>query len=302
MIHLKEYHCPETIEQARKLLIDGDGRRRILAGGTHVLVSGDRSVEGVVDLRRLGLDQITENPAGLAIGAMVTLQQLIDTPLMQAYADGVLGQAARSRSVSKMIRNQATLGGEIASGEALSAMAAVILALNAKISLMHSSLRVIEACDFFAEREALLSGADIITELLFPFMNSSFGCKLERLATLPSSVPQLCVAVFLRRDGTRAVDVRLAIAGGYRCPGRIRELEVRLEGCIFNKVSAHDLIGGVGPMLDPPSDIRVSSDFRQQVAPVLIRRALMKAWQQAGGINTGPDKKSLSIEDPEHNG
>lgn len=283
LINLREYHRPTKIEEARRLLQGGGGRLHLLAGGMRLVGSGDPAVEGVIDLGRLDLGGIDSINGGIRIGAMATLQQLVDSPLVKAYAGGVFCQAARSRTVSKMIRNVATVGGELSADEPFSALAAAVLALDAQIRIYDSNERNISAAEFYSGRKELLSRAAIITELVLPERDTHCGSDLERLATLPSSVPILCVATSLRKEGEQASQIRIALSGAFASPARLPEIEQTLDGARFNETTLQSLPETVPPLLDPPSDLRGTSEYRRQVAPILIRRSLLRAWRGAGG-------------------
>ena len=65
-----------------------------LAGGTYLLGQADDSIQAVVDLRDLELAYITEDAQGVHIGAMTTLQSMVDAPLLEELASGLLSRAA----------------------------------------------------------------------------------------------------------------------------------------------------------------------------------------------------------------
>ena len=285
LINLREYHRPKSLQEAGRLLSESNGRLRLLAGGTGVVASGDSAVDGVVDLARLGLDTIGvgANGEGLSVGAMVTLQQIVDSVELQHYANGILCHAALRLSVSRMLRNVATLGGELASGGAFSTLAAVVLALDGQIQIYDSPTGTISTQDFFASRDQQLSVSAIITGLTLPPRRGAGGCDLECLATLRSSVPIFCVATSLRREDGVARGVRVALAGGFAGPRRLSSVEEHLGGVSMHGAYLEVLRDLVPPLLEPPTDIRASAAYRRQVAPVLIRRSLQRSWERAGG-------------------
>ena len=58
LINLHEYHRPDSLAEASRLLAEFPGKRHALAGGTRLLASSSPSIEEVVDLRNLPLSGI----------------------------------------------------------------------------------------------------------------------------------------------------------------------------------------------------------------------------------------------------
>ena len=73
MFTCKEYRKVETLEEAWQL---NQKQSNLLIGGMLWVKMGQRSVQTVLDLTGLGLDQIEETEEEFCIGCMVTLRQL----------------------------------------------------------------------------------------------------------------------------------------------------------------------------------------------------------------------------------
>jgi xanthine dehydrogenase YagS FAD-binding subunit len=106
------YERPTTVEEALALAADGG---TFLAGGTNLvdhLRLGVRSVERLVDLTRLPLDQITERAdGGLVIGSGVRNSDLAAHPLVRTRYPFVT--QALVAGASGQLRNMATTGGNL---------------------------------------------------------------------------------------------------------------------------------------------------------------------------------------------
>ncbi len=110
MLNLREIHKPVTIQDAVRLLQEPG--TVALAGGTELIAGQRRDVCAVVDMSALGLSYIRENAGAIAIGAMTTLTELNDSPILRALANGVIAQAAH-RSAASVLRNQSTVAGTL---------------------------------------------------------------------------------------------------------------------------------------------------------------------------------------------
>src|SRR5689334_4784361 len=105
---IRSYHRPTRLEDAFDLAARGVVP---LAGGTRLL-STPQEVPNVLDLSGLGIDGIAVDDGDLVMGAMVPLQDLIDSKPAYEVTAGLLPAAARAFSPSRMVRNMATVGGE----------------------------------------------------------------------------------------------------------------------------------------------------------------------------------------------
>jgi xanthine dehydrogenase YagS FAD-binding subunit len=107
-----EYTSPTTRQQAVELL---SGEAAVLAGGTDLLslmkddVVTPKRVVNIKDIREL--NGVHYGPRGMQIGALTSLGDLADHPLVKqhypAFADALVEAA------SQQIRNMATIGGNI---------------------------------------------------------------------------------------------------------------------------------------------------------------------------------------------
>src|SRR5437667_10182637 len=140
LLNLLEYHWAEHLDDALMLLSRSDLKTVPLAGGTYLLGQKDDSIQAVVDLRDLELAYISEDARSIHIGAMTTLQDMVDSPVLKSLAAGLLSRAALASSFSRLIRNSATLGGTLAVGAPSQADLLTALAvLDAEIVLRSGS-------------------------------------------------------------------------------------------------------------------------------------------------------------------
>lgn len=136
MAILNEYHKPESLAEAIHLLARTDARLLPLAGGSRLVgeleTRARRDVDGVIDLAGLGLARIEARGETLVVGAMVTLSELMAHPATGELAGGILPRTMRAEGPVNL-RNQATVGGLIASAEEDSEGYAGLLALGASV-------------------------------------------------------------------------------------------------------------------------------------------------------------------------
>jgi CO/xanthine dehydrogenase FAD-binding subunit len=308
LLNLIEYHWAEQLDDALLLLGRLDVKTVPLAGGTYLLTLQDDSIQAVVDLRDLGLASISEDARGLHIGAMTTLQQLADAPLLKDYANGLLAKTALCSASSHAIRNSATIGGTLGAGSASQAdLLTALVSLDASALLRSGSRTQVNLNGAGGDRPGLLSGSgtagityrgkqerrlacrdigerrpsELITEILLPRADYSCGASFQRVAPSAAAVALINVAAFVQIENDTYTKVRLVCGGVNMEPVRVTGVEQQLEGKEVEE-------GGSGQVLlsalrtgmsefRPPADSRVSSGYRRVCGMNLAYRALEEA-------------------------
>jgi CO/xanthine dehydrogenase FAD-binding subunit len=240
MAILPNYYQPETLAGALELLARSDLRLAPLAGGTQLIgaleTGAVRDLDGVVDLRKLGLDTIAVEHDVLRLGATATLAAISTHPVAGTLADGLLARAAQGEGPINL-RNMATVGGVVAAAEPDSEFYAALLALDATAVLAGPagtrSLRLAE-----------LSRVDgLIVELVLALTSLRGG--LARVARTPADRP-IVAALAVRGAGVE----RVALCG----------------------VAPRPVLAG--DELNPPDDFKGSAAYRRSMAEILAARAL----------------------------
>jgi probable selenate reductase FAD-binding subunit len=237
------YRRPASLDEALTLL-ESRPDAVVLGGGTRLNADPAPGPVEVVDLQALRLDRIeTSGDATVRIGAMVTLQQIADTPALPA----VLREAAR-RERPSTLRSQATLGGCVAAREADSELLAALLAHDAAINIAgRDGPARSELAEFLADGP--LDRARIITEVI---VCTSGVASAARTARTRADRPIVAAVARITATGER----RLALAGVAATP-----------------VVVDERAGWAGE-LDPPGDFRGSGEYRRALAAVLASRVL----------------------------
>lgn len=196
---ITEYHRPDTIEEALRLL----GRKEVKTlplGGGSVLNAPNPEQYAVVDLQALGLDRIEIKGNTLVAGATATLQALLDTPdLPAALYQAILLEATYN------LRQVATLAGTLVSAGGRSPLATVFLALDAQVTLLPGEEQM-GAGELLLTRRERLPGR-LITNIALPL---NLRLAYHYVARTPADQPLVCAAAARWSSGR----TRLAL-GGY---------------------------------------------------------------------------------------
>ncbi|HEY0251772.1 MAG TPA: FAD binding domain-containing protein, partial [Kofleriaceae bacterium] len=167
-----DYHQPTTVDEAIALLTELGESAKILAGGQSLIPAMRfrlASPEILVDINRVtGLSYIEEKPNYLAIGAMTREHVLEDLPwIPERYP--LLADTAKVIA-DPVVRNRATIGGNLAHADPANDHPATMLAYNARVVARGpKGERIIPIDDFFVGLfESALAHDEILTEIRIP--------------------------------------------------------------------------------------------------------------------------------------
>jgi len=273
MSRIREYHCPQMLEDALALL-QRDNNTVPLAGGTRLVPSHPPDVHAVVDLQALDLDGLSVEGFRLQMGAMLPLQRLVEAPGVSE----LLAEAARLEG-PLTYRNAATVGGIIASGDPLSHVLIALLVLDTEVHLRLPEPARVSLDRLLDLSRSVLDGG-LITGITALSAEGARGTAMARVARTPRDKPTVAVAVRVTREGDVCGGVCIALAGVADQPVRAHSVEDRLKGQPFEKRLVDVAVKEVVEYLDQPSDYRGSSEYRRAMAGVLTRRALLEACEK----------------------
>ena len=301
--NLSEYHWAEHIDDALELLARLDVKTVPLAGGTHLLGLDDDTIEAVVDLRELGLSYVIEDTLrDVHIGAMTSLQSIVDAPLLQSFASGLLARTALASSSSRLTRNSATLGGTLSAGAASQAdILTALSVLEAQVVVRSASKTSVNLSGGTTERPGLaLSGVvykgkqerriacddvtrerhpnELIVEVVLPSIHATYGTGFARVGRTPTDVALLNVAALVEVEHDLYKRVRLACGGVYMEPTRLLAVERVLEGqAIDDTTNILTALQRGMTEFRPSTDARVSGGYRRVSGAKLAQRVLEEA-------------------------
>ncbi len=186
---ISDYHRPQTLEEALKLLSEPDSRP--LGGGTFLTLSDDESFS-VVDLQSLGLDKLRKSANTLNIGATVTLQALLESPHTPLQLKSGLNLEAPLNQ-----RNRRTVVGALITSTGRSPFAIIMMALDAKLRMEGREFIVHPLGDFLLSRSEFLKNK-LITNIEIPLQ---LKLAFETVARTPADKPIVCAALAQWKSG-----------------------------------------------------------------------------------------------------
>ncbi len=282
-----DYHAPATLDEALQLLSRHGEAAKVLAGG-HSLIPAMRfrfaQPEVLIDLNKLEtLRYVREDGGGLAIGAMTPEAWVEESPLVQSRF-GMLADAV-AVIADPLVRNRATVGGNLAHADPANDQPAVMLAYGATIVAQGGGgRRSIPIDDFFVSLfETSLQPGEILVEVRIPAPAASSGGAYVKMERKVGDYATSAVAVQLTMNGGTIAAARVATTNVNPVPTRSKGAEAALVGQAATE-SVFEAAGrAAAAECDPTSDLRGTADYKRDVTRVLAKRAIRRAVARAQG-------------------
>jgi CO/xanthine dehydrogenase FAD-binding subunit len=281
-----EYVVANSIEQAVAALAQAGGEAKILAGGQSLVpMLNFRLLRPaiLVDINCIpGLAFIEDAGDAVKIGALTRHHQLERSPVIAKHFPVL--SCAMTHVAHLAIRNRGTIGGSLSHADPAAELPMMALLLGAKLHIVSGKgKRIVKAREFF--RDALtvdLAEDELLTEIDLPKLPPQAGWGFEEVARRAGDFALAAVAATATVSGGAMKEVRIALTGVGPTPVRASEAEALLVGQKLEAKLMSRVIKAVRAAIKPETDLHASSDYRQQLAGVLVGRALAAALQRAG--------------------
>jgi CO/xanthine dehydrogenase FAD-binding subunit len=286
----QKYLFPATVQEALEMLTAHPGESQIIAGGTDLVLQSKRGqcpATVIVDITRIpGLDFIVERDGFIAIGCQATHAQIAASPLVRERAE-VLASACGSVG-GPATRNVGTLVGNVVNALPAADGAVALFALDAEVEVADVNGRHwMPIAELYAGvgQCVLDPCAQMVTTIRFRPLKPGQASAYQRLANRKAlALPTLAVGTVVGVKDGMCDMVRISVGPVAPIPFRAREAEATLLG----QPSTSEAIAHAAELAEQaaqPRDslLRGSSDYRQAMVGVLVRRALTEAVAKAEG-------------------
>lgn len=284
------YHAPRTLEDAMALLGSLGEDAKILAGGQSLIPAMRFRLavpEHLVDIKGLThLAYVREEDGHLKIGAMTRESDLEDSPIVGArYA--LLADTARVIA-DPLVRNLATVGGNLAHADPANDHPAAMLAYGAEIeSTSPRGVRTTPIDAFFTGLfENALEADEILTEIRVPTPQPGDGGAYLKLERKVGDYAISAAAVQLRLEDGRVSAARIGLTNVNPVPMRATAAEQAVIGQPISEQTLTAAATAAAEECDPSPDLRGSVAYKRDITGVLVRRAVQRAAERAAGGST----------------
>jgi carbon-monoxide dehydrogenase medium subunit len=281
-----DYHAPATLPDALKLLSQHGEGAKVLSGGQSLLplLKLRMAAPGhVVDIGRIpGLDYIKEEGGYLKIGALVREAALEASELVRSRYPILADTAAVV--ADPLVRNLATIAGNLAHGDPANDHPATMLALGAEVvATGPRGQRTIPVASFFKSLfTTALEPNEILTEIRIPAPRARTGGAYLKLERKVGDFATAGAAAFVVLDDAGAfASAGIGLTNVGLTPVKAVAAERHLVGKKADAIPEAARLAGEAAQ--PSADRRGSVEYKKEMARVLTARALKKAFERAGG-------------------
>ncbi len=276
-----KYISPENKEEALRILRDEKIDACIVAGCTNVLPdvkSKKISPKILVDITAIGeLKDIDKKKDKICIGPLTTIAELINSELLQKESK-VLIQAAE-QFADPLVRNSATIGGNLITASPAADMAVPLLILDALIKIESvSQKREVKLKDFFlGPGKTVLQYDEMITGIEFEqsdINKNGYFIKLGPRKAMAIAIASIAVNLEVREK--KIEEIRIAAGSVAPMPIRLSNTEGFLKNEEISDKLIEEAVNKVSKEVNPVSDIRASEEYRRYISGILFKRAFNK--------------------------
>lgn len=277
---------PRTLSEALAALSASETSVQPIAGGTDMVVdvrSRRAKPDVLVALQHISeLQGVVREDGKMRVGARTTVSELLHNPLIAEHAN--IARQAAQVFANPMVRNLATVGGNVGSASPAGDIITPLLALDAEVELAskNGGRRLPLEVFLIGPRKTMRRPDEIIKALRFVRPAPHSGHAFYKLGLRQAdAISIINVAVHIERDGTRVADVRIALGAVSPTPIRAHKAESFLRGKVLTDSEARETARIASEESAPIDDLRAGSEYRRRMVRVYTERMLQQAWGAA---------------------
>ena len=286
MINDFDFTRPRNVSEALAALAH-DGCVVPVAGGTNIMVNLKRApldADLVVDLSGVEeLKSISVNNGRVRLGAGVSFAHLLDWH-PGAAIEGLMHPMCVVFA-GPLIRNLATVGGNVCDASADADISPPLLALDAAVELQSAAhgRRTLPLAEFFqGVRRTARRPDELLTAIEFPQPAEDerwFYYKLGKRKADAISI--VSIAITLRLEQGKVEHARIALGAVAPVAMRAPEAESLLQGESLDETVINAAAVVAARESRPIDDFRATGAYRRQMVEALVKRGLTEITQQS---------------------
>ena len=281
------YFRPHSLDEALSLLAEHGSEAKPLAGGQSLIPAMNFRLATpavLVDLNELSeLSYINDGANDIRIGGMARQRTVERSTLVSERAP--LISETLPHIAHPAIRNRGTIAGSLAHADPAAELPAVMLALKATLVVSSTSeTRQVAAEDFFIGLfSTAVQPGELLTEIRIPLRPRRSGFAFQEVSRRHGDFALVGVAAVVQLDDRgRCAQARVALLSVGDRPMLAEQAANALTGQPPSPESIRAAADAAATRdIDPSSDIHASARYRRQLANVLTRRVLERAFERA---------------------
>ena len=283
-----DYHAPASLPEALALLAKYGEEAKVLSGGQSLLPLLKLRLgqaAHLVDIGRIpGLEYVREEGGMLRIGGR-TRESALEQSEVEKSRYPILLDTTKVIA-DPVVRNMATVGGNLAHGDPGNDHPATMIALRAQVvATGPKGERVIPIEQFFKGLfRTALKPDEVLTEIRIRAPPARSGGAYQKLERKVGDYATAAAAAQVTLAANGAVEkVGLALTNVGPTPNLCTEAEAYLTGTKPDATTLAETAKLAAKAATPSADRRGSVEYKREMARVLAGRALKAAVSRAGG-------------------
>ena len=286
-----EYHEPQNIDDACLLLHQLKPDGKIIAGGTDVLVNlktGKITPKALISIARLsGLSGIEQQGSKIWIGSQTIVSDLAENKLIRNKYP-ILSKAASTLG-SPLIRNRATIGGNIVTARPAADLIPPLIALGATFELKcEEGTREVLLEEFLVgPGQTMIRENEILTRVILgemPLLTGGDYIKLGHRKALEIAIVAVASIIILNQSKTIIQDAKVILSAVAPKAIHAVSAEQALRGEKPTRKLFEFAASRASEDCKPISDIRGGGEYRKEMVKVLTKRTLVNAFEEANRL------------------
>jgi len=282
-----KFHEPKTDQEACQILAEYGDKARPIAGGTDLVVNMKKKVmspEHVVSLSRIeSLKSLKKENGFVKIGACFTVADMIEAKDIRENISALSAGAAALGS--PLVRNLATLGGNLGSARPAADLPPSLLAYGATLVLKSKNGERNVSIDEFFKSPGMTEcrPGEFIAEIQVQTPPAGAGAGYINLGARKAQDCNIVnVASFIRLNGSGAIEMARVILG---CVGPIHLRSPAAEKILLGEKPDKVLFKKAAEAAQtdclPITDFRGTGEYKRAMVGVLTQRTLKIALDEA---------------------
>lgn len=276
-----KYISPENKEEALKILKEEGVNACIVAGSTNILPDikiKKLSPKILIDITAIEeLKGIDKKKNKICIRPLTTIAELINSELI--LKEGKILIQTAQEFADPLVRNNATIGGNLVTASPAADMAVPLLTLDALIKIESvKQKREVKLKDFFLEPgKTVLHDDEMIVGIEFEqndINKNGYFIKLGQRKAMAIAIASIAVNLEVKQN--KITRIRVAAGSVAPTPIRLTTAEEFLKDKEINNKLVEEAMDRVREEVEPISDIRASEEYRRYISGILFKRAFEK--------------------------
>ncbi|MEZ8824619.1 xanthine dehydrogenase small subunit [Vibrio amylolyticus] len=289
--NLREGHLtafsPKSVDELAKLFL-AHPQAKLVAGGTDLaleVTQFHREIETLISVNLVEeMKTCEETDSDLLIGANLPISKAY--PLLHKYYPD-FGELLH-RFASLQVRNQGTIGGNVANASPIGDTPPLLIALDAKLKLRcGEQTRIIPIEEYFISYKVTAQQpSEFIEQIIIPKPTDAAFRAYKVSKRLDDDISAVCGAFNISLKDGKVVDARIAFGGMAATPKRATRCENVLLGKAWNSTNIDEAMAELNTDFEPLSDFRASQEYRTLTAANMLRRYFIETQNKDNQIET----------------